>query len=206
MIAAFIRLGKKYGIILLRSEAMDRLEHHLPSTLNNYDKCQGSSLKFIERKKGFFSKIADLAREQALPCLPFALYSCCERFQCVVVEMRRGQLTQQNRETCIRAIHKLYTLQTLTTFDWLLRDENNIYNSCKTPKACPLARKILKCDIWPSDPELMGLKSWDDRWNNGMCQRCIEAAMSSHAKGRVKFWEKMPEFFGLPDWNELIKE
>ncbi|KZP11127.1 hypothetical protein FIBSPDRAFT_192028 [Athelia psychrophila] len=35
---------------------------------------------------------------------------------------------------------------------------------------------------------------------------CKTRAEQLHENGRVKFWDRLPDAFGLPGWDELAKE
>ncbi|KIM82702.1 hypothetical protein PILCRDRAFT_454215 [Piloderma croceum F 1598] len=78
VVAAFLRLGKKYEIDSLRAEAECRLAAHFPSSLKDWDRSLsaiGPSL--IQYYRGLEFDVANLARDQnLLSILPAALYSC----------------------------------------------------------------------------------------------------------------------------------
>jgi hypothetical protein len=37
------------------------------------------------------------------------------------------------------------------------------------------------------------------------CSTCLTALKKKHQDARQAFWDKLPEIYGLPDWDELGK-
>lgn len=177
--------------------------YEYPSTLAGWD---SRSAWEARRAGGYAVDVSNLSRELAIPrFLPVALYYCCVCFENTVAKMEMGQLSQQNRDACIVAIHKIYSLQAETTFLWL-HDADDIYISCETPTVCTSTRNYLKCAFYIPNPRVNALDSWKAWWEVNMCQRCINEAKGSHEQGRIDFWKMLPGIFGLPEWEELIKE
>src|SRR5882762_6695162 len=68
VIAAFLRLGKKYGIDQLRSEAVIRLSFHFPTTLEERDKIC-SEAKLIKSNIGLAATYTVLVTSSRLASL-----------------------------------------------------------------------------------------------------------------------------------------
>lgn len=157
--------------------------------------------------------------------LPCALYSCCytQTSKALVAGVSRADgtitaLSPIDIGVCLSAWETLGEMQTNTTFAWL-KDENFTW---KTPKHCTEIRNKTIHKIWYPHTYFLGLERWsafigrdrDAEENSiiceidldGMCISCKEIAESSHSRGRVEFWNRLPKAFGLPGWEELAEE
>lgn len=48
------------------------------------------------------------------------------------------------------------------------------------------------------------LRTWNADWGLGLCHKCSIGAQTEYEAGRERLWEKLPSYFGLPPWNELL--
>ena len=47
---------------------------------------------------------------------------------------------------------------------------------------------------------------WEARdWKKGLCVLCADIGKKSYDEGRQLLWNKLPSFFGLPGWAELLQ-
>jgi len=219
MVAAFLRLGRKYGIDHLREEALARLLADFPSTLRGYDDCQGIGWpRAIEMdlEKGAHITVVNLARENDVrSILPFALYFCCryshyrpnssfhfEGYQSSD-EGSLESLCVEDIKACSVAQRTLLRLQATKTFSWL----NDLTpGDCATWLRCATAKKEFFFDQFYPSPPFMPFRSWKDSWEIEMCSECLADAHRRHDQGRTTVWDKLPSIFGLPAWDELLKE
>jgi hypothetical protein len=212
VVAAFLRLGKKYDISILRSEAIKRLTYECPSSLEDFDKLEFWSM--IEAEDGLPLEIVRLARENDLPSvLPIALYCCCRCYSAVEilngVKGRDGHhisLSAEDREACIVANQRIIQAQATTSFSWMYPGtaSSSLYTYCRNPTSCPSARKDLLCRTFLPLPKSIALDLWEAEWELGMCDICVDAAKKSHSEGREKMWDDLPTFFELSEWTELL--
>ncbi|KAF7296478.1 BTB domain-containing protein [Mycena chlorophos] len=47
------------------------------------------------------------------------------------------------------------------------------------------------------------LNVWLPTWVDGMCEGCATKAKQVYDETRSECWEKLPSYFGLPEWKEL---
>ncbi|KAJ7753404.1 hypothetical protein DFH07DRAFT_941301 [Mycena maculata] len=71
-------------------------------------------------------------------------------------------------------------------------------------------RSTFLVEIWstvsrfPLNP--LGIWDADDRlWFEAVCPRCPAVLKESHEAARQAFWDKLPEIYWLPPWEELEK-
>lgn len=219
IVAAFLRLGKKYEIELLHADALERLHYELPSTLQAYDKrgIMGSMIT-VHSVERFLIEVANLLREQSvLLALPAALYMCCRRYQYNARDLIEGthdgvsstiQLSTDNLLACLGARTLLSTTQAETTLLWANSHEPT-YSACKSPSRCATIRKDVLLRTFLPRPQFLGHYSWkrtQDLMPGKMCNICKAIAKPLHNAGRIEFWDALPGIFGLPKWEELMKE
>lgn len=212
VVAAFLRLGNKYGIEVLRAEALKQLYRQYPSTLENYDNLDNSLS--VDQSRWDHIDAVNLAREQGLlSVLPLALYECCKAHAMKILAsgIPRGDgttavLSPTSMLACFAAWEDLAEMQSETTLSW-------IYNSagsycCESEPSCAGIRSRIIFNIFYPCVSFVGLDrhNSDLWWHESMCDYCDMGAILTHQRGRVKFWEALPGIFGLPEWAELRKE
>ncbi|EAU80923.2 hypothetical protein CC1G_03099 [Coprinopsis cinerea okayama7 len=83
---------------------------------------------------------------------------------------------------------------------------------CKRPayktaeEPCTSVRARLLAEI--AHPK-MSLVTWIEgsrnceKWHSALCQSCFEHSIRQLKQGRLKLWEELPTYFGLPPWDQL---
>ncbi|KZP06404.1 hypothetical protein FIBSPDRAFT_322892 [Athelia psychrophila] len=148
IVAAFIRMGKKYEIESLRVEGLQRLFYEYPVSLQGYDNIDDYSRITSARSVKF--DVAMLAREQNLSSvLPLALMLCCMSSAEEIIEgspRTDGTFAKFSPDEIITSLYareRLAKLQVETTFAWIDASDWT-YNACPTHKSCGEVRtKIL---------------------------------------------------------------
>jgi hypothetical protein len=145
VVAAFLKLGTKYDITQLRSEAVERLSYEYPSSLKAYDESCLDSWKKITLENGVTFGVANLAQEVGLTSiLPAVFYSICSSHD-FVEEMLDGEpgedgqrvtLSSDCQRICISAWERLIELQHNQTFKWLSAVDLLSSEDCKNPEEC----------------------------------------------------------------------
>jgi hypothetical protein len=213
VIAAFLRLGKKYEITQLRLEATTRLTHDFPSTLDKWDHVS-NDYELVEEYPGLPYDIISLAREQGLyAILPAVFYIIIIRLDLdsAYDPIQRGDgstavLSAEDHIMCTRAWWQLIRDQAELTFSWL--DTNGSWKGeCNFP--CITYRNGFRSALFPVEfPPILDCKAlcgWDSDWEDILCENCARTAQKLHEDGRAEIWRKLPLYFGLPAWEELLK-
>ncbi|KZP28189.1 hypothetical protein FIBSPDRAFT_276064 [Athelia psychrophila] len=212
VVAAFLRLGKKYEIELLHAEALKRLRYEFPSTLGGHNKCNRGAM--ISLGDDIAVAVANLAREQSLlSVLPLALYQCCNSSSHQGGEPQiagigpiqndtTAVLSSVNVRACFAAWNSLSIAQARSTLAWMDSDK---YPTCTSPERCAKIRRNTLRTVFFPFVSFSGLDTWRDfPWLDGeMCSSCNAVAEKLHNDGRVEFWDALPRIFGLPGWDEL---
>nr|GAT43809.1 predicted protein [Mycena chlorophos] len=212
-IIALLRLSKKYEIKGFQHQCVERLRANFPSTLDGYKEVetQWKDIDVPEPEDGvdlpeLAVKVVNVAREVGLhSVLPVAFYT--------IIASSVGAATDNENilklELCDqRACYKGFIQ---VTKDYL-----------RTPFKCFEPGKYIPCEACEREPRCnsiglllkLGLENnrhsmanivgkWDDEWDEQFCPACVGCAKEVFERAREKCWDKLPSYFGLPDWEEL---
>ncbi|KAK7018416.1 BTB domain-containing protein [Favolaschia claudopus] len=81
-------------------------------------------------------------------------------------------------------------------------------STCTTIMKCPAARKASLSQLLEtlSDSYISPLPPSEDLQNfedNGACSNCLADAKTKQHEAASKFWDELPQIFGLPPWKDL---
>ncbi|KAF7967544.1 hypothetical protein HWV62_33964 [Athelia sp. TMB] len=212
VIAAFLRMGHKYDIDVIREEALQRLYYESPTTLKDWVNLDAWSM--IVRSPRVNAQIANLAREHnLLSVLAIALHSCTIEIMGASGSVKNfeqnnathKELTPENERACFLAYPRLLRLQGGTTLQWC-NFSQEYFPGCISPFTCPAARKNIIVGFLFPVPKEYGFDEWQDEWEEDMCVHCITAGKEYYKAGCHAFWNGIPTAFGLPTWHEIKKE
>ena len=212
VVAAFLRLGLKYNIESLRDEAATRLTREFPSSLEIYDCMVDGDM--IELGDSVANDTINLLREcQYLThILPVAFYFQAQetppfRRPEISGDGKQAQLSSEDKSTLFGRCLKIAVAQREHTYGWL-HQTTPVSKVCLSVSSCSAARSACVSENFTPIPPISGLNLFRE-WPTGevkLCVHCETAAETCHNKGRERLWQMLPSFFGLPEWNELLKE
>ncbi|KAJ7457652.1 peptidase S8/S53 domain-containing protein [Mycena galericulata] len=205
LIAAILRLSKKYDCPLFRKDCLRRLKLEFPTTLTRFDT---DSWKFVALEHNIYPNVISLARELGLySILPSAYYLMISRNYYLrdILNDKGTTLSTADRLACLQGYVKLLDLQSETTMEWLDLDEGPIpSDDCDDEEGCEDALQTIFNDtLHQGRPKIYAVKEWDKNWDCDLCQHCRREAKKIFNAGRETCWKKLPSMFGLPDWKEL---
>ncbi|KAJ6490162.1 hypothetical protein DFH09DRAFT_1053808 [Mycena vulgaris] len=208
LIAAVLRLSKKYDLHLFRQDCIRRLKVEFPANLTDFDDFENWEL--IEEDDDILFPLLSLAREidvhSILPSIYYHIINDREEMHGVVYA-KDASLNTDDRLACLQGYMKLLELQSKTTMAWL--DSDNVYiptKQCRSVGDCEDALNAIIVSVSrPGRPEIRALDNWNKDWENdfSLCRFCRQEAMEVFERGRKKCWKKLPSVFGLPDWEKL---
>lgn len=220
IVAAMIRIGRKYEIDRLRSEGLARLQIELPSEVDGVDPHKNWTEIVLEQ--GVLYRMANFAHEcNLMDLLPAAYFwSACQDLDDIVLGVpwegdsgTRVTLLPEVQRICLVGRHNLLEGHN-QAFEWV--GEIGARSDCKDRKMCQCISGSLTIALWKPSPDL---SAPTDSWNvlvetleakqklkvNKLCSSCLEYAKSTFLAKRLEFWDKLPSYFGLPSWDELEK-
>ncbi|KDQ56532.1 hypothetical protein JAAARDRAFT_294594 [Jaapia argillacea MUCL 33604] len=185
VVGSLLRLGKKYGIDHLREDSMELLQREWPSSLDEHLTVDGFVV--ICDEPGVTIDAISLALQTGvLSILPVAFYKCLYNDLTWVMEGERrmdgtiAKLSSDDQRRCLGGRVNVFTGD------------------------CTQARKDLFIRLWDPLPEIWALEDWDEDWSDDLCPACIVDGKERFEAARRTIWDKLPSFFDLPPWNELI--
>ena len=212
VVAAFLRLGLKYNIESLRDEATTRLTYEFPSSLEIYDCMVDGGM--IELGDSVANDTINLLREcqYSTHILPIAFYFQAQEtppFHKTEIsdDGKQVQLSPEDKSTLLEGWLRIVKAQREHTYAWL-HQTTPVSVSCLSKSSCFAARSACVLKEFTPIPPISGLNLFRD-WPTDevkLCIHCETVAKTCHNEGRERLWQMLPSFFGLPEWNELLKE
>ncbi|KAJ7110798.1 hypothetical protein C8R43DRAFT_1079255 [Mycena crocata] len=211
IVAAFLRLGRKYEIKPLFDNALARLASAFPSSREAY-------INTSLMKKSIFFPDSDLvrpmpnmtirtillARELDLSfLLPSAFWFVAMRPELLVTSQSSAQgVCEADRNKILLAGPLLRRAHADYLFKWL--DEDLIQSpDCTQPPRCRQMKMAFSVMLW-KPPGKLPRFSWRSAVENGLCMKCIALGKKHHSEGAERLWNELPSFFGLPPWEKLL--
>ncbi|KAF7297804.1 BTB domain-containing protein [Mycena kentingensis (nom. inval.)] len=211
-LAGVLRLSKKYDIPSFRARALSRFKAEFPTELENYEGIRSEWVNISVddgiSPLGIIVKGVNLARELGIySILPCAFYLIV--VAPTVVEDMRGEtfakLAPADQVLCLQGYIALVQTHKETPSQWLSSAQVPS-PGCTSPAACESARKDLLIQLGASAYNVVRvLAPWDEIAALKVCSPCRTAGRFAFDAAREKCWQKLPTYFGLPPWEELLK-
>ncbi|KAJ6478779.1 hypothetical protein C8R47DRAFT_630328 [Mycena vitilis] len=211
LLAAMLRLGKKYEITTAKENAVQRIQYEYPASLDAWDEVAKSFTKL----HGCEVDLLRLAVEGGiLSSIPALGYCCLRAWKLELlltdrVERVDGTLVSipnHLKLTLAIAVERMRSWQK-QLFKWLEDASVVPDTSCRCPTNCTRQRHALHhiFSLGEGDAQYEGLTIWegDGKWSQKLCGFCGPAARTRFNSDRDKTWESFPGFFDLPPWAEL---
>ncbi|KAF6741453.1 hypothetical protein DFP72DRAFT_944073 [Ephemerocybe angulata] len=219
VIAAMIRMGKKYDVPTLRDEGFARLNWEFPNTLESWDiqEADESYTRITDNSSPRNHSVLFGTVELAHQCdiktvLPTAYYNCCHDLDGLLYGYelddgtRSKPLSHDIQRICVMGREKLLDAQGEAYAEWV-DCVGGTMAGCVTPQSCKAIGANLQYDLWRPKPIVRGLDRWSefsaDMELSGLCGPCTEYGKQWYKVGREGIWRVLPSFFGLPPWDEL---
>ncbi|KAJ6466354.1 hypothetical protein C8R45DRAFT_1172882 [Mycena sanguinolenta] len=205
LVAAILRLSKKYDFPEFRKDCLRRLRKEFPVTLEEFDECD-DSWSYIKDEKNIYLSVLSLAHEIGLHSILPLLYCLMvavdnDQYMPKILDLNDGSVSTSDRLACTLGVVNLLRLQSNTTMKW------HSYipcDPCKQDYKCGAAVKQILLDLAEVDfPELHIVDDWDEKWEKDLCRHCRKEAKKVFEAGRERCWKGLPAAFGLPDWEKL---
>lgn len=206
VVAAFLRVGRKYGIRSLETEAIRRLAYEYPSTLEDF--ITHECFKTIKSNGVLDRDVIRLAREHKLfALLPTAFYRVVSSLQpemffapCERTDGSTFMLSSTDQMVALSGWKRLLSHQTQTTYSWITVDDG--YNQCVAGE-CLNKRKTILRTIFLKTTLVYDLEDWKPS-DFLLCRKCSPIAQKLYVEGKKKFWDDLPSKFNLSKWDDLL--
>lgn len=206
VIAALLRLGKKYEFEHLRDVALLRLTSEFPTKLEEWDALTDRFTHIVDRK-GLLFDVISLAIECGVQSiLPTAYLLAADNVFSILSGQERddgtvAQLPPLAQKACLFGRERIINALADYTYSWL--DGEGVSELCEST-SCEKASLKMIHNIWRPRPDpTIALKKWSDVEVVGLCGDCLDEAEGVHEVGRLLLWGKLPSLFDLPSWSGL---
>ncbi|KAF8216636.1 hypothetical protein K438DRAFT_1703693 [Mycena galopus ATCC 62051] len=212
LVAALVRLGRKYDFRNLMDAAVQLLMDEHPTTLKEFlelSKTHPYHPKRITYHRGFELDMLDLARENnilsALPCAYYRMLTRYSQNQLLDGIPRSDRtltsLAPSTLRQCIVGREKIIfkQMQPGHTLGWLWEWEYDA--DCYTRSKCHAYRKVLIQKYF----QFVGVRAFGpvEKMKPRFCHPCFHHIEELMNMAQRKMWEDLPAFFDLPPWGEL---
>ena len=217
-----LRLGSKYNIEHIRSEAIRRLKRCFPDSLKNFrTRYTDSSISFLpeedfQKSARFPGSTTSLQRRDAVAVvnlarahnlhflLPAAFYVCSAiPFRDIMSGYRDnwGEFWKLSDDDIVRYVDGQGKLRKADAqnFAWALLSE--LSNKCKDKDGCANTLRNLRKSLWKRIP--LGQQALSDSGriphilNGTLCAPCLSEAKRRYDIEREATWEALGEYFDL---------
>ncbi|KAJ7645667.1 hypothetical protein DFH06DRAFT_1476892 [Mycena polygramma] len=217
VVAAIVRLGRKYDFDRLLTAAVARLTATFPRTLtergsNRYSPAPGRRIVY---DPALLFDTINLAIRNGLPALLPTLYfdvllisEETDVLQTVLTGLHRADgtsvtLSLESQMTLISSRKRVTSAQATHMFGWL-NSTRLPTAACVSTKRCIDARDFLARPIFIPLYNLRVMHKW--WWDNNFCVECRKTTKAEFEAGSQRFWDMLPKLFGLPPWADLENE
>ncbi|KAJ7246362.1 hypothetical protein C8J57DRAFT_1476047 [Mycena rebaudengoi] len=201
LVAAMLRLGKKYDFAVFRKDALRRLRVELPTELFSWGTWKEIQLE-DDMEFAILSVVREVGLYSILPLLLYILVSDRYYMNKIIYDSN-VEIAPDDRLTCLQGHFKLINRQAETTMCWL-NPSTMPSSECSSPAKCMGGMRDLLALLHEERPlDILAVGDWDDDWDTHMCPECRQVAQDRFNNGREQCWKELPSIFGLPDWSEL---
>ncbi|KAK7027754.1 hypothetical protein R3P38DRAFT_2939912 [Favolaschia claudopus] len=207
VLAAFLRLGRKYEIKPLYEKALARFTAVFPSSVDDYLNADLKN-KLVRRdpdtsRRGEVAVDAIvLGRELGIVSVLPAAFWCASMYPQYLATPSTRSLTDDDRDIILRTTTPLQVAYSTYLFDWL--DEAVVPSpSCTQGPSCTQAKTQLSLKLWKPNNSMWRLR-WLPWCVEGLCRSCAALGKKHHHEGVERLWKELPSFFNLPEWEEIL--
>ena len=200
-IEGILRLSTKYIIRYLRQRCISLFLTKFPSTLDGYT-LKAGALNREKYKSDNVMRAINLARQNnVLEILPYAFYCIARLPHKRILKDRPMDISWKDKTVSLIGRERLQWAQTSLSHVFLLNFQRAPL--CQS-SLCAFARgphsewHILDCMKSPNP--LHAYDNWDSL---NVCSDCVAYCKIRHLKGREEVWDRLPDLFELPTWDEL---
>lgn len=208
-----LQMATKYVAKYLRSTLLEKLlKECSPSTYIGYKRMLET---FPPPKLSLYIQLVNSARGIDAPILlPCALYRCCTTLSDDQVldgiprsSGEKLSLNAENKLLVLVAKAKLGHAARARVHQFVFFPSHDDLRACESIAECrefaaALARQI---DMEKRMCGPFARTNWDAA-ASGLCKPCLLGWKESHRKGIQEVWGELPNYFGLPPWEELAKQ
>ncbi|KAF8207978.1 hypothetical protein K438DRAFT_1962244 [Mycena galopus ATCC 62051] len=193
LIAAILRLSTKYNVDILRRRALAHISSLYPTTLQEWDLRKDTAMEAL---------------------LPACMYLCADSI-CVddildgvsSIDGKHLELDWPDKRACIRGRQNLLIALRSEVFAFLTGSLQ--IPNCSSPQRCDSSKlrwlQSLEASLGNGCPGIFSIKFPWTSFRKAVCDNCYTASFTDSNRQRQRIWDKLPSYFDMPPWEELVK-
>ncbi|KAJ7109632.1 hypothetical protein C8R43DRAFT_1079683 [Mycena crocata] len=215
VLAAMLRLGRKYEIQQAHEDAASRIRYEFPADFRAFNDLNADMTR-IKYHEGIYSDLLSLAYECGIySSVPLLAFCCLRTYKLETLfngVQRQGSrsfvmLPENFKIPMALALERMVLFQH-ASLSWLRNDSVVPHAACLSPIRCAQQQSAMARIVdEDQDHDKFNLgytvDQWDDRWTGMLCGSCERVAEAMYELDRARGWELLPTFFGLPEWKDL---
>ncbi|KAK7001410.1 glutamine amidotransferase type-1 domain-containing protein [Favolaschia claudopus] len=212
LIAAILRLSTKYNVDFLRRRALAHISSLYPTTLQEWDLRKDTAMEVFNARPFAVLLLAKETGHQAL--LPACMYLCADSVDIndildglTSIDGKHLELDWPDKRACIRGRQNLLLALRAEVFAFLTG--NLTIQNCASPQRCDSSKlrwlQSLEASLGNGCPGIFSIKFPWNAFRKAVCENCYTASHTHSNTQRQLIWDKLPSYFGMPPWEELVK-
>ncbi|KAJ7502583.1 hypothetical protein B0H11DRAFT_1712347 [Mycena galericulata] len=212
LIAAILRLSTKYNVDVLRRRALAHISSLYPTTLQEWDLRKDTAMEVFNARPFAVLLLAKETGHQAL--LPACMYLCADSVDIndildgvKSIDGKHLELDWPDKRSCIRGRQNLLLALRSEVFAFLTG--SLAIPNCVSPQRCDSSKlrwlQSLEASLGNGCPGIFSIKFPWTSFRKAVCDNCYTASFTNSNHQRQLIWDKLPSYFDLPPWEELVK-
>ncbi|KAJ7155724.1 hypothetical protein C8R46DRAFT_1004965 [Mycena filopes] len=213
-VIGIVRLAHKYDVVYLFRRALTFLDQMNPHTFQGMiDDTTGKSAECsVDFPRGVDTDLVALRAALevgALWLLPAAYYYTCSYPATTLFAAGTlwSTLDSSQQQNCLK--NQVGLIRATISLHLFLAQSDLPLANCEDSAECTLALSSARAALvsWgATDRDLWPLAEWVfDEMEDSLCARCEAFAQAEYSAAQRAFWTRLPEIFGLPEWEELVE-
>ncbi|KAJ7638481.1 hypothetical protein FB45DRAFT_903008 [Roridomyces roridus] len=212
LIAAILRLSTKYNVDSLRRRSLNHIASLYPTTLQEWEIRKDTAMEVFNARPFAVLLLAKETRHHAL--LPASFYLCADSIEIndildgvSSIDGKHLELDWPDKRSCIRGRQNLLLALRSEVFAFLTGSLT--IPNCVSPQRCDSSKlrwlQSLEASLGNGCPGIFSIKFPWASFRKAVCDNCYNVSFTNSNHQRQLIWDKLPSYFDLPPWEELVK-
>ncbi|KAJ7218780.1 hypothetical protein B0H12DRAFT_327372 [Mycena haematopus] len=213
VVAAMLRLGKKYDISAARDDALLRLHSEFPAEFEVWNSGTEQLTK-VDFQDGIYPDLLNLLHECGIyTCIPTLGLECLNShtLEALFAGVSRSDASRAIVPNDIKlalaiAAERIIVFQK-SALAWLENDAIIPHKTCRMHERCIRQKMVLnQSAAWRLKGRIdigYTVHPWNVDWSGVLCDVCEKAAKDYYKASCHRGWALLPTFFGLSEWKDL---
>ncbi|KAF7297663.1 BTB domain-containing protein [Mycena kentingensis (nom. inval.)] len=210
VVRSVLRMSDKYGVDGLRARALAHLDAIHPTKFGDWKKMPNPfSDEFNSGDGDPVGLLSDLRKLSLTWMLPVAFYRACDLETTTILHTAQ-EISAEDGQRALTGLRRLEGQENAAVLDFLW--EPSVIAGCDDMLHCMTERLVARRQAltwgFPLTGGYLPLQIWvDTDWASlQACNICCAYMHTAQEDAIRQFWNRLPEIFDLPSWEELEEE